>query len=131
MLIEPLEPLRVRLPEGECSLEVGKTYDLPSIQAEKLLTMAHGRVRVVTDPSPETLAFNLNANQSPHAHSLNDEEAIPSGARIRFRSPLFGSLDAIVIEARGAVVWVWHPMRECEACLPRHWVEEIIVSESL
>lgn len=131
MLIEPLEPLRVLLPDGERDLAPGQTYDLPELQAQKLLAKAPGRVRIAqAAPSQERIAFDLNVNLPPPGHSLDDDETIPPGAKIRFRSPMFGQLEAVAIEARGAVVWVWHPMRECEACIPRHWVEEIIVSES-
>ncbi len=48
MLIEPLEPLTVKLPEGVRTLEPGLTYNLPTLQAQKLLAKAPGKVRAVT-----------------------------------------------------------------------------------
>ncbi len=47
MLIEPLEPLTVRLPEGEQRLLPGRSYSLPVRQAEKLLTKVPGKIRVL------------------------------------------------------------------------------------
>ena len=47
MWIEPLEPLTVRLPEGEKRLLPGKTYSFSNQQGEKLLAKAPDKVRVV------------------------------------------------------------------------------------
>jgi len=74
------------------------------------------------DPAPESLAFNLNANRPLEGQTPLKEGSIPSGAKVSFQSPLFGDLQGIVIEDRGAVVWVWHPLRECECCIPRGWI---------
>ena len=103
MLIEPLERLTVKTPEGVRTLEPGRTYNLPEPQAEKLLAKVPGKVRVV-EPTPMPEGF------------------IPAGSTVAYRSPLFGELEAVVIEDKGACVWVWHPLRECEACIPRGWV---------
>jgi len=46
LLIEPLEPLTVRLPEGKKRLLPGKTYPFSNRQAEKLLAKAPDKVRV-------------------------------------------------------------------------------------
>ena len=122
MLIEPLERLTVKTPEGVRTLEPGTTYDLPEPQAEKLLAKVPGKVRVVDPmPSPEGLCFELNANR-PDGGQPTPEDFIPSGTRITYRSPLFGELSGEVIEDKGAVVWLWHSIRECEACIPRAWV---------
>ena len=48
MLIEPLESLTVKTPEGVRTLEPGRTYNLPALQAQKLLAKAPGKVRAVT-----------------------------------------------------------------------------------
>ena len=48
MLIQPLESLTVKTPEGVRTLERGRTYNLPEPQAQKLLAKAPGKVRAVT-----------------------------------------------------------------------------------
>ncbi len=48
MLIQPLESLTVKTPEGVRTLEPGRTYNLPALQAQKLLAKAPGKVRAVT-----------------------------------------------------------------------------------
>ncbi len=52
MLIEALQPLRVRLPEGEIRLDPGYPVDFPAAQARSLLAKAPGRVRAVAPTSP-------------------------------------------------------------------------------
>ena len=124
MLIEPLERLTVKTPEGVRTLEPGKTYNLPEPQAQKLLAKVPGKVRVVepAEPSPEALCFDLNANRPQEGQPSDTQALIPSGTRATYRSPLFGELQAVVIEDRGACVWVWHPLRDCECCIPRGWI---------
>jgi len=128
MLIEPMEPLRVRLPEGECSLEAGRIYDLPVLQAQKLLIKAAGKVRVIKQEQSEALpieqvAFHVNANLS-HMKVAGGQDVYPVGSKITYRSPLFGFLEAEVLDDRGEIVWIWHPIRQCEACIPRSWIDE-------
>jgi len=31
-------------------------------------------------------------------------------------------LEAEVLDDRGAVVWCWHPLRECETAIPKEWI---------
>ena len=78
-----------------------------------------------TAPTPESLAFDLNANLPPEGQTPPKEGGFPSGAKVSIRSPLFGELQAVVIEDRGACVWIWHPVRECEACIPRSWITQV------
>ena len=93
---------------------------------EKVQTM----LQEVTQPSipaakgqaTESLAFDLNANRPPEGQTPPKEGSILSGSKVAIRSPLFGELQAVVIEDRGTVVWVWHPLRECECCIPRGWI---------
>jgi len=123
MLIEPLENLTVKLPEGVRTLEPGRTYHLPEPQAEKLLAKVPGKVRVVEPtPMPEGVCFELNANLSPDGTLSATDDFIPSGTRITYRSPLFGELSGEVIEDKGACIWIWHPVRECECAIPRGWI---------
>jgi hypothetical protein len=127
MLIEPLEALTVKLPVGVRTLEPGTTYDLPEPQAEKLLAKAPGRVRVVEPiPTPEGVCFERNANR-PDGGQPTPEGFIPAGSTVAYRSPLFGELEAAVIEDRGACVWIWHPIRECECAIPRHWIHGVLM----
>lgn len=72
--------------------------------------------------TPERLALDLNANLPTEGQTPPKEGRIPSGSKVSIRSPLFGEIEAVVIADRGAVVWCWHPVRECEACIPRGWI---------
>ena len=75
--------------------------------------------------TPERLAFDLNANLPPEGQIPPKEGSILPGSKVAIRSPLFGELQAVVIEDRGACIWVWHPIRECECAIPRHWITEL------
>ena len=129
MLIEPLELLTVRLPEGERQLEPGTSYSFPELYAQKLLAKAPGRVRLVKssqseDPPMEQVAFDMNANVRPEpaGDSPTKKNVYPAGSLVHFHSPLFGELQAQVLDDNGACVWIWHPLRECEANIPRNWI---------
>jgi len=69
--------------------------------------------------------FELNANRSDDRHPIGPRTLEP-GSGVTCRSPLFGSFDAMVIRGLGKCVWIWHPIRECEACVPRSWITEIV-----
>ena len=47
MLIQALESITVKLPQGVRTLEPGKKYDLSTKQVERLLALAPERVRVI------------------------------------------------------------------------------------
>ena len=88
--------------EPECS-------DLPAMDPAEMV-----------EPSNARLAFDLNSN-------LPDQKGavailFPSGQKIRFQSPMWGELEAEVLDDRGAVVWCWHPIQHCECCIPREWI---------
>lgn len=94
---------------------------------DTLLKKIPDRIRVIpdtppTEPSPEALAFNFNANLLPNENASTPQEFVPAGTRVAYQSPLFGELEAEVLDDRGACLWVWHPLRQCEACIPRGWV---------
>ncbi len=91
--------------EPECS-------DLPALDPAEMV-----------EPSNARLAFDLNSRR-PDQGGAVDNQAIffPSGQKIRFHSPMWGELEAEVLDDRGAVVWCWHPIRQCECCIPREWI---------
>jgi len=70
------------------------------------------------------LSFALNANlrSEPEGDPPPKKDVYPAGSIVVYRSPLFGDLQAQVIEDNGACVWIWHPIRECEANIPRNWI---------
>ena len=76
-------------------------------------------------PHDETPGFNLNISPSPAGKVPGGQPFIPSGTQVMYRSPLFGLLEAEVMDDQGACVWIWHPIRECEASIPRGWIEKI------
>lgn len=74
-------------------------------------------------PSNARLAFDLNSNLSDQGEAVGNQAILfPSGRKIRFHSPMWGELEAEVLDDRGAVVWCWHPIRCCECCIPREWI---------
>ena len=91
--------------EPECS-------DLPALDPAEMV-----------EPSNAGLAFDLNSRRPDQGRAV-DNQAIffPSGQKIRFQSPMWGELEAEVLDDRGAVVWCWHPIRHCECCIPREWI---------
>ena len=136
MLIEALIPMNLTLPEGVKTLNVGDRVDLPEMKARKLLRLAKGKVQMVNEsdhlspdvanlvePSNARLAFDLNSNL-PDQREVVGNQAIffPSGRKIRYQSPMWGELEAEVLDDHGAVVWCWHPIRYCECCIPREWI---------
>ena len=64
----------------------------------------------------------LGADPEPEGDSLPRKDEYPAGSIVSYESPLFGELRAQVIEDNGACVWIWHPLRECEANIPRNWI---------
>ena len=77
----------------------------------------------MVDPSNARLAFDLNSNRPDQGGTVgNQAKLFPSGRKIRFQSPMWGELEAEVLDDRGAVVWCWHPLRHCECCIPREWI---------
>ena len=99
MLIEPLESLTVKLPAGVRILEPGLTYNLPTLQAQKLLTQAHGRVRVV---EPEILSI---------------------GTMIEFRSPLFGLCTGRVLSLEVESIRISeHSVTKEVMTIPQAWI---------
>ena len=134
MLIEAISgPIRYSWPRGKIDLIPGQPVEVSPERGAKILKRCGAKVRVTPtrpppanvqaiEPAPESLAFDLNANLSLEGQTPLKEGSIPSGANVSFQSPLFGDLQGIVIEDRGAVVWVWHPLRECECCIPRGWI---------
>jgi len=126
-------PIRYRWPEGKIDLVPGQPVDVSAERGAKILKKCGAKVRVTptrpptakvqaTDPALESLAFDLNANRPQEGQPSDTQALIPSGTRLTYRSPLFGELQAVVIEDRGACVWVWHPLRDCECCIPRGWI---------
>ena len=130
MLIEAISgPIRYSWPRGKIDLIPGQPVDVSAERGAKILKKCGTKVRVTPTRPPtaevqatESLAFDLNANRPQEGQPLVKEGGIPSGAKVSFQSPLFGELQAVVIEDRGAVVWVWHPLRDCECCIPRGWI---------
>ena len=74
MLIEPLEPLTVRLPEGEKRLIPGKTYPLSKQLGEKLLAKAPDKVRVF---KPDWVGVWRDLAQSTNGITKDDSRFEP------------------------------------------------------
>ena len=90
MLIEAIEPLRVRLPDGQLrDMVPGQPVDLPDAAARKLLARAPDRVKVAG---------------SPH---------LSPGTKVQWDSSLFGLLlgEVLTTYPDGAVL-VWHQATE-------------------
>jgi len=121
MTLQALVNLRLKSAGSVLEVRAGETVDLPQAKGDTLLRKLPGKVRVIPDPSPE-MAFDLNANFLPDGTLSGTKDFIPSGTRITYRSPLFGEVSGEVIEDKGACVWIWHPIRECECCIPRGWI---------
>ena len=127
MRLQALVNLRLKSADSVMEVRAGETVDLPQDKVDTLLKKIPDRIRVIpdtplTEPSPEARAFNFNANLPPNETASTPQEFIPAGTRVAYRSPLFGELEAEVLDDRGACLWVWHPLRQCEACIPRGWV---------
>ena len=105
MLIEALEPMKIRLPTGEIrQLVVGQPVDLPDPQACKLLALAVGRVRVVASSSGP----------------------LQAGQWVHYESPLFGLLAGEVLDVHlDGFLEVFHPVTEKLVRIPVAWVREI------
>jgi hypothetical protein len=102
MRIEPLEPLKIRLPSGEIRVLVpGEPVDLPVEQAHTLLTKAAGRVRVVLPAAPTP------------------------GCWIEYSSPLFGNLQAEVLSVSDGNVSIWYPLTEQLTVIPSAWITRV------
>ncbi len=80
-MLEALEPLTYRWPDGEVRLEPGKPVSLPDERARKLLAKAQGKVRPV-----EPL-------------SKPDSGQVLPGVWVAWHSPLFGECRAQVAMA--------------------------------
>jgi len=78
-----------------------------------------------TESTPERLCFELNANR-PDGERATPKDFIPAGRIVSYCSPLFGDLEAEVLDDRGECLWVWNPIRECEASIPRSWLTGIV-----
>jgi hypothetical protein len=48
LLIESVTPLTVKLPTGDIRLTPGVPVEMPTVQAQRLLVKAHGKVRETT-----------------------------------------------------------------------------------
>lgn len=100
MLIEAVaNPLTYRWPGGEVRLAPGLPVVLPEERALRLLQKAGGKVRPVNPAGPSLV-----------------------GQIIEWDSPLFGLLQAVVLEESGSHVMVWHPLTEREAMVPKTWL---------
>ena len=103
MLIQPLETLTVKTPEGVRTLEPGRTYNLPALQAQKLLAKAPGKVRVV---EPEDLSI---------------------GTMIEFRSPLFGLCTGRVLSLEVESLRIGeHSVTKEIVTIPQAWIVRTI-----
>ncbi len=51
MILEPLEPLRIRLDGQVRELVAGRPFELPEAQARKLLELVPGKVRSISEAS--------------------------------------------------------------------------------
>ena len=102
MLIEVLEPLKVRLPGGQLrDMVPGQPVDLPDEAARKLLAKAPDRVKVAARP------------------------AISVGSVVRWQSPLFhGELEAVALAVSGQSVTVFHPFTQREVTIPAAWLTD-------
>ena len=78
-----------------------------------------------TESTPERLCFDLNANRTD-GERATPKDFIPAGSTVSYHSPLFGDLDAEVLDDRGECLWVWNPIRECESSIPRSWLTGIV-----
>ena len=97
MLIEPLESLTVKLPAGVRILEPGLTYNLPALQAQKLLAKAPGKVRAVTP--------------------------FVVGDWVEFLSPLFGVCSGRIMNLEVEAVRIGdHSVTKEVMTVPRSWV---------
>ena len=81
MIVEALEPLTYRWPDGEVRLEPGKPVSIPDERARRLLAKAQGKVRPV-----EPL-------------SKPDPGQVFPGVWVAWHSPLFGECTAQVAMA--------------------------------
>ena len=98
-----MESLTVKLPAGVRILEPGLTYNLPTLQAQKLLAKAPGKVRVV------------------------EPEGLSMGTMIEFRSPLFGLCTGRVLklEVESLRIGEHSVTKEIEP-IPQAWVTRTI-----
>ena len=123
MIIEATEkPFKYQWSRGEITLTPGTPVTVEPELGQRIIQKCGNRVREV--PSPEAQAFALNLNEIPESvgHDLTKKATYQAGSTVVYQSPLFGELRCLVIEDLGGVIWLWHPIRECESCIPRAWV---------
>jgi hypothetical protein len=95
--------MRLRLPGGHLlDVTAGESIDLPDNQAEKLITRAPGKARLVK-------------RKPPNAGDL-------TGHVVTWDSPLFGLLQSTCVEDLGHGVRVAHPLTGLECVIPATWL---------
>ena len=102
VIVEAIKGLKVSFQaEGlEYALKVGHRLALPRPLADRLISAAPDRVRLV-------------------------EPILSAGCRIAWESPLFGHLEAVALTLTEMTVSVQHPLTKQIAVLPRTWVRLI------
>lgn len=101
------KPFIYRWPGGEVRLELGKPVDLPQDRAERLLSKAGDRVRVVE------LESVVIEPAHPHARPVYFERSdgvIYGPARVSHLAKTGRGLNErfwVIVEHEGQVIWVW------------------------